>query len=778
MAGGSAKYEIFIVADASQAEAVMARLGTTVGKTGRETEQQAPKMARLSQQLSGTSAAGRVAASQMDDVAASLTSRLGPGAVAAGIGVEALDTKLGGLNLQGRTAVVAGAAAAGAAIGVGAAYAIAAKGVQVYVDKAGEVAKLRGVTRQSMEDASKLSNLLGDLGISTDAAAKSFAIFGANVEKGKLADYGIETARAADGTLNFVATLENARTAISQEEDAAKRAAMARALFGRGYLELSRYLGMAADEFERYKDAAAGDAIISDADLKNVRELQKAQNDLNDALEKFWVTIGQKVTPALTDMLNAAEPVVNMLNNLSSVGTNFSDGMIRAVSALNPALEGPLRGLAAYGSAQTEAKDATDESRDAVDDWSNSLEEGEDKVTSFADAVANYADAQIAARRAALSLEEATTGWDEEQAEKAEQRAERVRQAREDEADAERDLARAKADAAQAVEDAEQNVADTAARAAEQVAAARRRTAEAERRLADARKRDNRDARSIFDAQRDLARVQEDIAAGRLSGMDAVRAQQDAETDLNRAQEDAAENERDRQRRIADAEREVKEARAAERKAEIEGSQQVKRAREDLARARVAAERTIEQAQRRVAEAAKKVTEAQNAQGVSARELRKHQLDVEAATLANAKAQRNLKSSVAEVNKSASEYGITLSDIDDVVRALGLKNIPRLRTELGLLATAWQNAATASGNYYAAPGSSYAPGGSTYNSQVPAAGRASQGVSAAGGSANISVNVSGAIITDPKAAEALGRTVAKGVAAEFQAMKAQGRRVI
>jgi hypothetical protein len=99
------------------------------------------------------------------------------------------------------------------------------KSVQAFQDTALAAGSFSASTGIAVEDASRLIEVAGDLGISSTDVEGSFLklskTLGANSEA--LAQYGVEVVRAKDGTIDANATFINAVTTIGKIEDSTKR---------------------------------------------------------------------------------------------------------------------------------------------------------------------------------------------------------------------------------------------------------------------------------------------------------------------------------------------------------------------------------------------------------------------------------------------------------------------------------------------------------------------------------------------------------------------------
>jgi hypothetical protein len=292
------------------------------------------------------------------------------------------------------------AAVAGAAV-VG----FAAKAVIAYKDLGLAVGKFADATGVSAEEASRLIEVTGDLNIESSTLLSSLNKMNRAVASGSTAfkDIGAEIARTSTGAVDVNQTFLNVIDALNQIKDPAERAKAATELLGKGWTELSRMVGMGADELKKALEGVADVKVFDDKDVRDAEELDAAFKNLGDKFEEFSLVVGELLVPALTDAL---EGVVDLLEGLRNV-SNFEifgvkvSTLVKGMNALSAAADGnlgPLKNLinptieasvatGVFATAEEKAKaeldattealeaqqDALDASKAAWDDFTNSL---------------------------------------------------------------------------------------------------------------------------------------------------------------------------------------------------------------------------------------------------------------------------------------------------------------------------------------------------------------------------------------------------------------------
>ena len=267
-------------------------------------------------------------------------------------------TKAGVKNLAGSLS----AYAAPAALAAGSALvAFGTKSVKAFTDGALAAGKMADATGLTSEEASRLAEVGSDVGVGMDTLTSAVRRVNAAAESGALKQFGIEAVRTADGQLNVNETFLATVDALSKITDAGAREAAARKLLGKGWSEVSELVAAGADDM-REKLAAVSDAQVFDREEVNkARDFRAAMDELSDATQKVMMTVGEGLTPAITDLAEgvgslsdalgggsgggAIGSVLDFINPLDNVTESFrdlTDGTVsfgdkaRAVGSLIP----------------------------------------------------------------------------------------------------------------------------------------------------------------------------------------------------------------------------------------------------------------------------------------------------------------------------------------------------------------------------------------------------------------------------------------------------------
>ncbi len=169
-------------------------------------------------------------------------------------------------------AVGANAASFAAAAG-GALVTFAAQGVTAFQDLALSADKFAGATGLAVEEASRLMEVTGDLGI--EAGTVETAIGKMNQNLGKSPDLfeelGVQVEYAKDGTVDANETFLNVIDRLNKIKDPAEKARVATQLLGKGWRDMSNLIALGSDDLRKSL------ASVSDAKTISPQEAEKAR---------------------------------------------------------------------------------------------------------------------------------------------------------------------------------------------------------------------------------------------------------------------------------------------------------------------------------------------------------------------------------------------------------------------------------------------------------------------------------------------------------------------
>jgi len=199
-------------------------------------------------------------------------------------------------------------AASFAAAGVSAFATFAAKGVSAFQDLALESDKFASATGFAVEEASRLLEVTGDLGI--DAGTIETAIGKMNEKLGKSPDLfeelGVQVEYANDGTVDANETFLNTIDRLNKIKDPATRAKVATQLLGKGWRDMSQLINMGADELRASLATVSDAKTISPEEVEKAKKFRDNMNNLKDTVEDLSLQIGEVLVPAISRIVEEA----------------------------------------------------------------------------------------------------------------------------------------------------------------------------------------------------------------------------------------------------------------------------------------------------------------------------------------------------------------------------------------------------------------------------------------------------------------------------------------
>jgi hypothetical protein len=289
----------------------------------------------------------------------------------------------------------AGLAAAGTAI-VG----FATKSVVAFQDLGIAVGKFSDSTGTTTEEASRLVEVFGDIGVAPETAAASIGRMSKTLDTNadSLKKYGIEAVKAADGTTDVNESFINAVDVISKIKNPTEQAAAAQATFGKSWQSMSEIITGGAPALRKSLESVGDAKVLSKADVAQARELRDAFDSIKDATEGLALKLGKALAPAVADVADQLGPLIDGVGKLGeSIGAwqNLeikvpgddafkpflgAIGMVqqawREVDEATGDLE--LEGIWEAGDATTAVAEASEKAAEKTDDFAKA-QEGLDK---------------------------------------------------------------------------------------------------------------------------------------------------------------------------------------------------------------------------------------------------------------------------------------------------------------------------------------------------------------------------------------------------------------
>lgn len=183
---------------------------------------------------------------------------------------------------------------------------------------AGELADATGLT---VEEASRLAEVAGDIGIETGALETSIGKMNKVLgnSPGLFEELGVQVEYADDGTIDANETFLNTIDRLNGIKDPAERARVASELLGKGWQSMSELIAGGSDKLR------ASLAEVSDAKVVNTEELEKARkfrasmDNLKDSAEDLSIELGNTLIPLVTGLIDGFAKVAGFIEDIRSI---------------------------------------------------------------------------------------------------------------------------------------------------------------------------------------------------------------------------------------------------------------------------------------------------------------------------------------------------------------------------------------------------------------------------------------------------------------------------
>ena len=239
--------------------------------------------------------------------------------------------------------VGAAATAAGAAL-----LTFGVKSVKASQDLTLAAGKFADATGVSMDSASRLIEVAGDLGIETGSVQAAILKMNMAISKGgpTIDKLGDSIVRTKDGTVDSAASFQNLVTTIGAIEDPTQRALAAQQVFGRGYAEIAQMMEMSAGQLAARMASVSDQKLRTDEQRAQAERFRDAMDTLRDRLDDVMLTLGDKLVPVLSDTAdfldNAADATADLNRNFQKL---TGIGIVDAFSSMDTTVEGFGRAL-------------------------------------------------------------------------------------------------------------------------------------------------------------------------------------------------------------------------------------------------------------------------------------------------------------------------------------------------------------------------------------------------------------------------------------------------
>ena len=209
----------------------------------------------------------------------------------------------------GALALAGGAAIAGFAV----------KAIGQFQDLALASGKFADATGLSVENASRWTEVGGDIGIGADsiqtALGKMNKTLGTTPELFK--ELGVDVVRTDSGLTDVNGTFLAVIDRLKEIKDPAERARVAAQLLGKGWQEMAQFINLGSAELQKSLDSVSGAQVISDEELRKAKEYRDTMDDLGDLWSGFVTDAGGVFVAMVNDFKEGTSSWEGFSNSLS-----------------------------------------------------------------------------------------------------------------------------------------------------------------------------------------------------------------------------------------------------------------------------------------------------------------------------------------------------------------------------------------------------------------------------------------------------------------------------
>ena len=180
---------------------------------------------------------------------------------------------------------------------------------------AGELADKTGLT---VEEASRLAEVAGDIGIETGVLetgiGKMNKVLGNSPEL--FEELGVQVAYAKDGTVDANETFLNVIDRLNGIKDPAERARVASELLGKGWQSMSELIAGGSDKLRKSLDSVSDAKVIDQKELDKARKFRENMDQLKDGFEDFAIALGENLVPILGKAVELLADITGAVNKV------------------------------------------------------------------------------------------------------------------------------------------------------------------------------------------------------------------------------------------------------------------------------------------------------------------------------------------------------------------------------------------------------------------------------------------------------------------------------
>lgn len=221
------------------------------------------------------------------------------------------------------------------------------KAVGNFQDLALSVDKFRDATGLTLDQASRWTEVAGDIGI--DAGTIETAINrmnrAASDGSGYFDDLGVELKKHKDGTYDPQQTFLDVIDALKNIEDPADKAKIATGLLGRGWTDLANLIEEGSGKLSRSLSEVSDAKLIDQAEVDKAENYRDAMDKLNDAFGDFMNEVGEKFMPILAAAMSALAKALGPIGDVVEAIAGPQDSITKSLLDMGATFDSVVKEL-------------------------------------------------------------------------------------------------------------------------------------------------------------------------------------------------------------------------------------------------------------------------------------------------------------------------------------------------------------------------------------------------------------------------------------------------
>lgn len=276
------------------------------------------------------------------------------------------------------------------------------KAVTAFTDSALSAGKFADATGLSTETASKWVAVADDIGISSESMEKGFGKLAVAVGKNNplLEEYGITVQKNAHGQMDMNATMLNAIDVIKGIQDPTKKAAVAQAALGKGWMDMAELIDQGSTSLTKSMGEVSEAQIIDPKEVEKAKKMREATDALQDAVGDLAVAFGEELVPKVAAATKVLIPLINAVSDVTagmSGGTDIVDDYLGKFKSANPELESFVGTQEQFATALRQAGLEVDDIDEAVTRFGATIKSAQESQTKNNESMSEYAGLTSAA---------------------------------------------------------------------------------------------------------------------------------------------------------------------------------------------------------------------------------------------------------------------------------------------------------------------------------------------------------------------------------------------